>query len=104
MTQRTTIWKYSLETVLTVGHGTIALPAGARLIAVQAQRNVPQLWAMVDPDAPREARHFAIVGTGHAFNSIVDNGNYLGTFQMHGGALVFHAFEVHPATEEADDA
>jgi hypothetical protein len=34
-------------------------------------------------------------GTGHDMPD--DPGQYVGTFQMHGGALVFHLFEVNAA-------
>lgn len=38
-----------------------------------------------------EIRTFAIYGTGHVQESIC--GEYIGTFQLHSGALVFHVFE-----------
>jgi len=52
---------------------------------------MPQLWAYVDPTEPRVTRKFRIIGTGHPIAT--DPGDYIGTFQMGGGALVFHVFE-----------
>ena len=34
--------------------------------------------------------HFRVAGTGHDLGSNV--GRHIGSFQMHGGALVFHVF------------
>lgn len=69
----------------------IQMPAGAKLLSVQMQRGVPQLWAMVDPDAPREARTIVVVGTGNPIHSKL--GAFIGTVQMMDGALVWHVFE-----------
>ena len=55
------------------------------------QGEVPTAWAIVNPDEPYEAITLRIVGTGH--NLPDEPGRFLGTFQMQGGALVFHAFQ-----------
>ncbi len=68
----------------------IDLPRGAELLTAQVQAGEPQLWARVDDDAPTEQRHFRLVGTGHP---AADTGKHVGSFQMHGGGLVFHLFE-----------
>jgi hypothetical protein len=82
------IWKWSL---LTQDEQELSIPAGARLLAVQTQHGTPMLWAMCDEEAQREPRWIAIVGTGNPLpNSL---GEYLGTFQVNGGGLVFHVFE-----------
>jgi hypothetical protein len=80
------IWKWSLtpETL-------IDMPEGAQILTVQDQNGQPALWALVDPDARREARTFKTYGTGHP---VPDNpGKYIGTFQHMNGMLVFHVFE-----------
>lgn len=51
------------------------------------------MWALI-PDTNAEIvqeRTFSIYGTGHEHESI--SGEYVGTFQLQGGALVFHVFE-----------
>ena len=84
-----TIWKYPLQVTDTQ---EIAMPGGAELLAVQMQNDTPTLWARVDTVEPYAPRRIVIVGTGNpGWNGV---GEYIGTFQMHGGALVFHAFEV----------
>lgn len=86
-----TIWKYRL----TPGNPTrIEMPVGARVLCVQTQGDEPHLWALVTRDGETETRTFAVYGTGHILP--VEPGNYLGTFQMQGGALVFHLFETLP--------
>lgn len=84
-----TIWKYDVrvEDLFRVD-----LPAGAKFLAVQTQRGVPQMWWLVDPHAATERRRFAVHGTGHTVNTRYSA--YLGTFQLAAGSLVFHLFEV----------
>lgn len=69
----------------------LQLPRGAQLLTVQVQRGEPVLWALVDPGAPDETRTFRLAGTGHRIDD-ADLLTYVGTFQLHGGALVFHLF------------
>jgi hypothetical protein len=81
---------------------TVMIPAGAKLLDVQVQKgpmqeHCAQLWALCDENAPKEQRHIAIYGTGNPMPD--EPGDYIATFQMHGGALVFHAFEVAHAQE-----
>jgi hypothetical protein len=83
-----TIWKWTLQP-----ETTINMPHGAKLLAVQEQRGEPQLWALVDPGAKTYPRTFRVYGTGH--NLPDDPGQYVGTFQIHNEALVFHVFEAN---------
>jgi hypothetical protein len=72
----------------------IEMPVGAKLLAFQAQHDVPTLWALVDPDAAStETRRFVFVGTGHPIPDHVDSLKHVGTCQLHGGSLIFHLFE-----------
>lgn len=83
------IWKWEIEVIC---QQTMMLPAGAKLLDVQMQGEACCVWALCDEAAPKEPRHVAIYGTG---NQMPDEpGEYIATFQMHGGALVFHAFEL----------
>lgn len=50
------------------------------------------LWALVDPQADTTVRRFAVHGTGHP--GVDATGTYVGTYQLAGGQLVFHVFEV----------
>lgn len=69
----------------------VALPRGAKFLAVQTQHENPQMWFEVETDRPTQDRTFMIVGTGHSMPD--DELLHLGTFQMQGGALVFHLYE-----------
>lgn len=82
------IWKWTLQP-----ETTIDMPHGAKLLAVQEQYGEPKLWALVDPYAKTYPRTFHIHGTGHDLPD--EPGQYVGTFQMHGGTLVFHVFEAN---------
>ncbi len=64
---------------------------GAEFLSVQIQRDEPQMWFLVDPEADSEVRSFTVHGTGHPV--VGDDPLFLGTFQVMGGELVFHLFE-----------
>jgi len=83
-----TIYKYELEG----SNPHIEMPYGSKVLCVQMQGAVPCIWAEVDPDAPLVKRSFRIVGTGHSID--FTNGEYIGTFQMHGGTFIWHLYEL----------
>jgi len=86
-----TIWKFELETT---DNQTIEMPVNAEILTVQTQNEIPCIWALVDPTETKEKRFIEVFGTGHDIH--YDMGvsrNYLGTYQLHGGSLVFHVFE-----------
>lgn len=85
-----TIWKYELETLDLFG---LDMPRGAEVLTVQMQKGKPCLWAVVDTGNDKENRTFAIHGTGHDVNN-ADSKKYIGTYQLMGGDLVFHMFEL----------
>ncbi len=82
-----TIWKYPV----TAGRWTQIMPVDAEILSVQVQHKEVQMWVLVDPDAITEAREFDVYGTGHLIPE--SSGKFIGTFQIEGGALVFHLFE-----------
>ena len=88
MTQ--TIWKYPFEIKDEI---CLEMPEQAQILTVQVQAGTACIWALVSPNPHRIAakRWFRIYGTGHPVD---EPGQYVGTFQLHGGALVFHLFEV----------
>lgn len=83
------IWKYLLE-VTDVQH--ISMPQGAQILSVQTQVGQPTLWALVNKKLPHAPRRIITVGTGNPFPSVVGE-KFIGTYQLHDGALVFHVFE-----------
>lgn len=86
---RLTIHKYPIEVT---DYATITMPTRSRLLSVQVRNGVPCVWALVDPTAELVERRLRVFGTGHP----VDVGGgcpFVGTFQLHGGALVFHVFD-----------
>lgn len=86
------IWKYPLS--MTSGNYEIAMPAGAAILAVQAQHDVPCIWALVNPALPTEIRRFVMVATGQPFSMNGVTGQHVGTFQLMGGSFVAHLFEL----------
>lgn len=84
------IWKWTLEIT---GEQTLLLPAGAKLLDVQMQNGDCCLWAICDEKAEKAPRHIAIYGTGHPIQD--DPGEYIATFQVYNGALVYHVFETY---------
>jgi hypothetical protein len=86
------VWKYPLGDWQT-GMFSARMPHGAEILDLQNQMTMPTIWALVDPSAGMEDRHFIIIGTGNEFTWREDM-TYIGTFQTMGGAFVFHVFEV----------
>lgn len=82
-----TIWKYELDIT---DKQTISVPKGGKFLSAQMQGAQLCIWAQVDPKAEKIPRDIAIVGTGNAV--WCHDYEYLSTFQMHGGALIFHIF------------
>lgn len=70
---------------------TVIMPEGAEILTIQVQGATPCIWALVDIEQPEERRTFRTYGTGH---QVVTNGTYRGTYQLLGGDIVFHVFEV----------
>lgn len=82
------IWKFPLQVV---DQQTIAMPVGAKLLTVQVQNDRPCLWALVAAEAvPVEDVDIRTHGTGHRFDAHVYE--YIATYQLNNGALVFHVF------------
>lgn len=69
----------------------VQMPLGSFILDVQMQKSEPQMWALIDPKKPLTNRFFYLYGTG----MFIDDSKlvYIGTFQMLGGALVYHLFE-----------
>ena len=84
------IWKFVLP--LTGKLEKIPMPAGAEILTLQIQGDCICMWAIVDTLRHPEPRYFRIYGTGHE----IEPGaiKYVGTFQLRGGLVVFHVFEV----------
>lgn len=86
----TCIWKFPLAVT---GEQTILLPKSAEVLSLQAQNNIPCIWALVDTEEPREKWvewEFYMFGTGQQCE--LGQSRFVGTFQMSEGAFVFHVF------------
>ncbi len=91
-----TIYRYRLPII---DCPTLLLPEGARVLSVgppRDDRDELDLWALVDAandtTMGRLRRDFRIVGTGNPVPP--DVGPFIGTVPTHGGALVWHVFEM----------
>jgi hypothetical protein len=84
------IYKYPIEVI---DSQELKLPKGARILTLQTQHDVPYIWAMVNPDEKRTERwQFVTHGTGHDVTPDIAMFTHLSTYQLQGGAFVFHAF------------
>jgi hypothetical protein len=86
------IYKYPIQVTDTQ---SIHLPLGSEILTIQTENNEPHLWALVDPsEKDTEGVIIEIFGTGHPIG--YDMGvsrEYISTFQLHKGIVVFHAFK-----------
>jgi len=84
-----TIWKFPFETGDVI---KIKMPEHAKIIHVETQnKNTPCMWAIVNPEEEQTERTFRVYGTGHPMDENV-NQEYMGTYLLYGGSLVFHVF------------
>lgn len=84
-----TIWKYEISPEKV----SIEMPKGAEILSVQIQDGNPCIWALVNPKNEPKEKVIEIFRTGHEIPCDGIVRNFIGTFQMFGGNLVFHLFE-----------
>lgn len=87
------IFKYELKVEDSCN---ISMPNGATILSLQVIDEKPYIYACVDESSKTIERTFLTFGTGHTlpFDNMIYSGmEYLGTYQLQGGALVFHVFE-----------
>ena len=71
----------------------VDIPAINQILSIQVQNGKPCMWVKVDTSSKLEKRYFKTVGTGNPIHFTACC--YVGTYQVEGGALVFHVFETH---------
>lgn len=81
------VWKFPIPMQ---DHFALEMPREARILSCATQDGAPFLWAVVDPEKPRRAHRFDLVGTGQPVPHA--DAPYVGSFQLFGGNLVFHLF------------
>ncbi len=86
------IWKYPVPIQ---DRFDLTLPKGAKILTIQIQYDQLQLWALVNPGADQETRHFRLTETGHPI--IKTNLVYISTVQQ--GQYVWHIFEIVKSKE-----
>ena len=84
-----TVYKYPIQP----GESNILMPSGAEILSCHVQNGEPFVWAIVDTGATiDESRKFTVHGTGHELPDDIGKFNYLGTFLLEDGRLVFHVW------------
>lgn len=72
----------------------VQMPEGAEILAVQEQNGAACLWAIVEDTNTLVYRNFETFGTGQPIMEDMDvMREYIGTYQLNRGGLVFHIFE-----------
>lgn len=71
----------------------IQLNKEAELLSVQVQKNIPCLWALVEPNNPTTEITIRIIGTGHPIEED-EKLSFINTIQLLDGTLIFHVFYV----------
>lgn len=86
-----TICKYKLEVD---NKQEIKIPLNSEVLCVQTQFDAPYIWVLI-PDANEEKREVVSIltfGTGNRIVDNIDNYDFLGTYQLMAGSLIFHVF------------
>jgi len=82
-----TIWKFELRTI---DEQSVSITDDAKILCVQAQNGQPCLWAEVGEGSPRKLVKIRTFGIGHMITG--DPGDYIGTYQLCNGLLIFHVY------------
>lgn len=88
------VWKFPLRVE---DEQTIEVPVGTEPLKAEMQNGELCLWMLVDTDVSFCRKKVLVFGTGHKVNDTIDRSDYVDSFMMHNGALVFHVF----VTDEA---
>jgi hypothetical protein len=83
-----TIYKYPLKAE---EWQLIEMPEGSKILCVQVQGGTPCIWVLCNNVLPMTKRAIYIRATGGNCEGMCTE-DYIGTYQMLGGALVFHVF------------
>ena len=86
-----TVYKYK---VLISQEFTLELPVSAQVLFFAVQVGIPQIWVLVDTDAPAKERKFYLAETGREIDPEIKL-SFIGTcLRLHGSEYVLHLFEV----------
>jgi hypothetical protein len=86
------IYKWPLPII---GKAIVDMPHSPNILAVQAQNNVPCVWALCEPSNPLQSHVFHMYMTGELLPGAM-TGTYLATVQLRGGYFVTHVFYEGP--------
>jgi hypothetical protein len=84
-----TIWKYQLKAD---DIQEIEIPVGSRILSLQVQNGIPCIWALVYDKSPKDTKKIYTFGTGEPTTFLPETLQFLGTYQILEGQLVFHVF------------
>lgn len=83
-----TIWKFPLK----LQHEQeIEMPAGAKILTVALQKDIICLWALCNPDVPKQKKEIVIFGTGQPIHENLTL-KYIGSVQVCNGDFAWHVF------------
>lgn len=82
------VLKYPLEVT---NKQEIEIPEGFVILHVQSQHDIPCIWALVDPDHPKQKVFVRTFGTEQALDDILGF-SYAGSYFIKDGLLVFHVW------------
>lgn len=93
------IWKYNLKadwdgfSASWEYQNEIMMPKGAKILSVAVQAQQPVIWALVDPDQPKENRAVYVVSTGEDLREGFSGRRFIGTFMFGNDGIILHVFE-----------
>ncbi len=90
-----TIWKFPLSLDR---KQVLKIPSRGKILRLATQGGIPHIWVFIDSDIEEEERTFITLGTGHqVYSPEAERLQYIGTWEMHQGALIWHVFELLPS-------
>ena len=91
LTKMQCVKKYPLDTK---GEVVLPMPVGAEILKIGVENDIPQIFALVNPEAPSEYRLFELVSTDKELEELKDIKRvYWDTVYLIDDIVVIHIFE-----------
>ena len=84
-----------------LGVTTLYLPDDANILCVKLQEGKPQMWVLMDTEAPKAKRYFITYTTGTLIGHHKQL-TYIDTLVMGGDKVSMHLFEIIPSDKDGD--
>jgi hypothetical protein len=84
------IWKYQIPDKTEFA---LSMPKDSKVLCLKVQHGIACVWVLVDTKKEPTQTRFEVFGTGWEIKKDVDYLDYIDTWQIANGELIFHLFK-----------